>query len=93
VGEPIFASDVPFEAGSFTVDLLGATVPADGNPITYQDLVADITLDGAVLTLDDFCGAVSGNLIVPFELPLDGSTFGAVRTDDVTAEDVVSACP
>lgn len=54
------------------VQLVGAV-----NPITGSDVVADITIQ-AEFVGDLLCGRVSGAIIVPANIDLEGSTFAAM---------------
>jgi len=66
----------------------GVVLPGNANPVQPGlnaeadfELVSDICLDGGV-TVDFFCGEAKGNITVPLTLPLEGSTFGAVRIEE-----------
>lgn len=62
-------------------------LPGNANPVQVGlnaeadfELVSQLCLDG-VMTVDFFCGDAKGNITVPLTLPLEGSTFGAVRVE------------
>lgn len=73
-----------FEAPTFPVVL-----PGNANPVQAGlNAEADLTLSGSVCLLegkkavDSFCGTAAGNITVPLTLPLEGSTFGAIRIEE-----------
>jgi hypothetical protein len=84
--------------GTFELAQLAATTPGVANPITCGDILADIEFFGCIQSEDFICGTVGGMVMEPIPLPLDGSTFGAVKIDTGTRGDAnlpaaVGACP
>jgi hypothetical protein len=67
------------------------------NPITGGDIVATLTIEGAIQSEDLWCGTVDGMATSPISLPLAGSTFAATRIEATDAAslptEVVYACP
>lgn len=92
VGDPLEATDVSFVEGSFTVDFGEVRVDPEADAVAPLELIATLVLDGAVISEDEFCGCLQGDLTVPINLDLEGSTFGAVRTDDVATAEISMAC-
>ena len=84
-------------AGAFAIDLGEVSVVGDANPITGSDIVAMMTMEGAIQSADLWCGTVGGAVSVPANIDLTNSTFAAVRleaTDPASLPvDVVAACP
>jgi len=70
------------EDGTFTMDFGETDVVGDANPITGRDIKATLVVAGQIRSADVVCGAVSGDLIAPFEAPLTGSTMGMIRVTD-----------
>lgn len=96
VGAPIEVDGVVDEAGVLTVDTGPQQVVGDANPVSGSDIQATLLLTGTLWSETVICGAVDGSVTVPFEAPLTGSTWGAVRieaTDPASLPDPVSACP
>lgn len=97
-GDPISVTGVDTTGGRFEV-VLGSPqapvgVPGDANPITGSDITAYLALQGVAVSLEEFCGTVTGMVIDPLPLDLVGSTFGAVQTDDVTTvAEIPVMCP
>jgi hypothetical protein len=84
--------------GTFALTQTAATTPGDANPITCGDILADISFSGCMLSETSFCGEVTGMVMEPIPLPLDGSTFGAVQIEagtrgDADLPEAVDACP
>lgn len=79
--------------GCFEVPVVGEVAGA-ANPITGQNIDADIVIAASILDADTFCGTVSGT---GNDVDLTGSTFLAVRVDPGTrGEDlpmIDGACP
>ena len=85
-------SDIPVLAGCFTVALGQVDIPGLANPITGSDITATVTLNGCFVGAD-FCGDAVGQITVPLDLDLTGSTFAAVEADPATLpEDFPSSC-
>jgi hypothetical protein len=98
-GEPIMANAITYEEdGSFSVDFGEVRVPPDANPISGAEIVADVGIDATVFEMtaelpNFFCGGARGMVSAPLMLDLEGSTFGAVETDDLAGEDPLLHCP
>lgn len=73
--------------GSFFIDWPGITVLGDANPLTFRDLGGDLTLTGVFLTNDVAYGEMGGAVTSPAPVPLAGSTFACVKSDDPTTVD------
>jgi hypothetical protein len=83
--------------GTFALTQVGATTPGNANPITCSNIVADISFSGCTTSETTFCGDVTGMVLEPIALPLDGSTFGAVQIEtgargDANLPEPVNAC-
>lgn len=59
-----------------------AVIPDKANPVSGSEVTVDMTLFGVIRSRDHFCGTADGDVVDPFTLNLDGSTFGAVRIPD-----------
>lgn len=57
-------------------------VTGEANPITGAEITSDITLSASVASVDAWCGTASGMVMSPIQVPLAGSTFGAMRLAD-----------
>ncbi len=81
-GTPIVTSGVEIGAdGVFEVTASDITVTGDANPISGRDIRGTITLTGTLGPLNA-CGDVSGDIVEPLALSLNGSTFAARRTGE-----------
>ena len=88
-GDVIIVNEIQLEDdGTFIADLGVVAAPGDANPITGSDIKAQLTLTGAVYG-DHWCGTVTGDVIEPLALGLEGSTFGSVIVDDETLPSLV----
>ncbi len=71
-----------------TVPSFHVVLPANANTVLPADAEADLRLAGLVCVLggaasvESFCGSADGNITAPLELPLAGSTFGAMRIEE-----------
>ncbi len=54
-------------------------VPGEANPISGGDIVADLRLDGTLISADRMCGTIVGRLLAPFMGDLTGSKWGGIR--------------
>lgn len=54
-------------------------VTGEANPITGSPIESDITLSANIVSVDNWCGTADGEVLSPLQLPLAGSTFGAMR--------------
>lgn len=81
VGDPINI-EAPVTGGFFDVAFGETMVTGMANPITGSDILADLSLAGALIDEDAWCGAVTGNVLSPLQAPLDGSTYAAIRLAD-----------
>ncbi len=90
VGDPIVASGLALaEDASFTGGFDGV-LPAEANPISGTALVVDAAKLGRIVDADLLCGTLTG---AAGPLPLDGTTWGAVRITGSTLPAPVDACP
>lgn len=96
-GDPIIVEDVPFaDDGTFAADMGEVTMNGDANLISGRDIRAVLQLAGRVDAVDFFCGTVSGDVVFPIPLPLEGSTFGAILVTDgdlFSVTEPAVACP
>ena len=91
VGSPIAVSNVAVDArGRLTLPFGAQTVTGAANPISGSDILATITLTGAIASADRFCGTVTGMVTMPIQIDLAGSVWGAIR---VPAGTVGTALP
>jgi len=100
VGDVIPLSFPVDESGGFTADLGELAVTGAANPITGSDIVATLTLTGAIQDENVYCGIAEGDVTVPTAIPLAGSTFAAVRINPEDAmnpaalpDPPIGACP
>lgn len=94
IGEAI-ATDPEIMPVSMTGEFTGAVraeTPGKTNPVSGTALTVDMTLRGIIRNADHFCGAADGQVVAPFTLDMNGSSFGAVRIPvDGSANDVEPA--
>ena len=86
----------PVIGGGFDGDFGRANVPGEGNCSTGTNIEADIRIRAEIVSEDIFCGAIDGQLYKPFESPLDGSTFGAIRLAEgqtPSEAELLNGCP
>lgn len=86
-GDPIDAVESPVAVsltGEYTIAYDDAIVPAETNANSGTQLTVDMTLTGLIRSEDEVCGFADGMVVAPFNLTLDGSTFGARRVPDGT---------
>ncbi len=95
VGEPIVATGTIASDGTFSLDYGEITILGAANPVVPGvDAVAELLLDGCTNSVALSCGNIGGNIIEPAQLPLTGSTYGAIAVDgDFATIAPVSACP
>lgn len=84
VGAPLSLGPFSVDStGSFTADLPELRVLGAANPVTGGDILANVVLDGNLCGDGRFfCGAVSGNVVEPLPIDLQGSTFTLTEVDD-----------
>jgi hypothetical protein len=84
VGDAIETTGVSVNltSGAFAVIATGLTFVDDANPITGRAIRGDVTLMGSFLANDWACGDVTGSIVEPITVPLAGSTFAIIRSDD-----------
>lgn len=99
-GEPVLLSFAVDEAGTFDADLGVINLIGDANPVTGSDIVATMSLQGAIQDADVYCGNVGGMVTVPANIDLTGSTFAAIRINpedamspELLPDPPVGACP
>jgi hypothetical protein len=81
VGDAFVPTDmVVDDTGQFGVAFADMFVPGAANPITGSDIRAeDVRFAGTMPTADSACGQATGTITAPIMIPLEGSTFAAVR--------------
>jgi hypothetical protein len=84
VGQEYVWNDVPVAGGQFTIETGILTIPAEANPLFGVMVGVDVRLTGTIMSEDLFCGVVDGDVVVPVQQSLDGSTFAAVRVPSVS---------
>lgn len=73
----------------FEIEFVDFELPGESDPILPgQAIGGDMTWTGRIATDAVFCGDVDGQLTAPSMVPLAGSTFGVIKTDDVTAPEM-----
>lgn len=93
VGEPIEPAAVETNPdGSFLLDMGTVEIPQPANPILEAPVEAEFTMEGRFCDEDGFCGSMDGQVTVPTEIDLEGSRFGAIRTDDVVEAPLRCGC-
>ena len=76
VGPPVSAGPFPVSGAVAQLDLPGLAVPGAANPISGQDIVADVVLTLNLCPVGTFlCGVADGMVTQPLQLALAGSTF------------------
>jgi hypothetical protein len=97
IGDPLTLAATPVDAGGGFEIVVSEPLMVTGmaNPITGSDIVATLTLKGAIQNEDVFCGTVTGMVTQPLMLDLMGSTFAAQRVGgvDMLPQEVLYACP
>lgn len=81
VGDPI-TIDGDVTEYAFTLPFGETMITGAANPITGSDIVADLSLEGSFRSENAWCGTVTGMVLSPIQVPLDGSVFGATRLVD-----------
>lgn len=72
------------------VTIFGGTNP----PVPAFRTTTTQSEQGYTVSASFSCGAIDGAIISPAQLPLTGSTYGAVAVDaDLATKEPVSACP
>ena len=90
VGAPLATQVVPYgDDGSFELTYVDQTIVGDANPVTFRDIVGTFELSGVFVSDDVAFGAMDGEVTSPTRVPLGGSTFACVRSDDFGAIDPV----
>jgi hypothetical protein len=75
--------DGDVEEFSFTLPFPQPTmVTGAANPITGSDISANLELSATIRSENAWCGSVTGMVLSPVMLPLDGSVFAATRLAD-----------
>ncbi len=82
VGDPLVFTDIPVVDGRFLLDAGEITLVGSANPITGSDIVATLKMTGNILGDAFYCGSVTGDVVSPLQLNIDGSTFAAERLED-----------
>jgi hypothetical protein len=84
VGDPLLFDNIPIVDGKFTLDAGTVMVTGMANPITGSDIVASLIMNGNIMGEDLYCGSVTGDVMSPLMVSIEGSTFAAVRLTDKT---------
>ncbi len=89
VGDPFTVMNIEVnQQCQFVTDIVGIPVPGGANAITGADLVGNLLMTGSIIDPDLFCGAIDGEAVVGSTVvPVNGSTFGAVRITPGTLGD------
>jgi hypothetical protein len=66
----------------FTLPFGETMVTGAANPITGSDIVSDLSLEGQIRSETAWCGSVTGMVLSPIQVPLDGSFFAAIELAD-----------
>jgi hypothetical protein len=99
LGDIIDPDPVEIDAeGRFSIPFGNVVVTGEANPISPNDIEADLTMLGEIRGEQDLCGLIEGDLIRPTAFNLDGSTVGMVLVEDgdfaaVTPAVECAACP
>jgi hypothetical protein len=89
VGDPLVSEGVVVDAtGRFDAPFAG-DIDGQANPATGSTLTVELVLAGAILDENVWCGVVNGRITQPLILPLDGSTFAAIRVEAGTEGDAL----
>ena len=83
VGDPLVFENLEVVDGKFTLDAGIVMVTGMANPITGSDIVASLIMSGNIMGEDLYCGSVTGDVMSPLMVSIEGSTFAAVRLTDV----------
>lgn len=67
-------------------------VTGAANPITGSDISANLALEANIRSENAWCGGVTGDVLSPIQVPLEGSTFAAVRLADRSERPLKFAC-
>lgn len=94
VGDPLVFEGIEIVDGKFTLDAGVVMVTGAANPITGSDIVASLIMSGNIMGEDLYCGSVTGDVMSPLMVSIEGSTFAAVRLTDVKVlpDPVVITC-
>ena len=90
VGDPVAASSDYGVDGSFMLTYPDVLVTGEANPLTGREIEGTVILNGRLLSEDIAAGDMSGDIVAPLVLSLQGSTFAAVRS---APEDYLSIDP
>lgn len=75
--------------GNFEVTVENLIVQDEANPITGRLIRGTVTLTGNFRSTEWACGAVTGQIVEPLSINLNGSNFGMVRSDDPKSIDTI----
>jgi len=103
VGQPVGATsvipDITVDSEcSFTVDIPSIIIPGGANTLSGAEIDGNLELIGNLQSDDFYCGVVNGIATVGgAPIPIDNSTFGAVRITPGTLGDAlptaIAICP
>ena len=80
VGDAVAASSDYGADGSFMLTYPDVLVTGEANPLTGREIEGTVILNGRLLSEDIAAGDMSGDIVAPLVLSLQGSTFAAVRS-------------
>lgn len=83
VGEPLCFPEIQLDDDSFMLQTGVMKIAGGANPITGADLVMSLIFLAGIESDDFYCGNVAGEVMDPPVGSIVGSTFAAVRLDDV----------
>lgn len=79
VGEPVLSSSPYGADGTYSLTFPDVTVTGEANPLTGRDILGTVILDGRFEGENTTFGAMSGEIVEPLVLNLNGSTYAGVR--------------
>ena len=77
---------------AFTLPFGETMVTGAANPITGSDIVADLALEGTIRSENAWCGTVTGEVLSPIQVGLEGSYFASTRLADRSERPTHFAC-
>lgn len=95
VGDPILVDAVDVTSDcTFEAQLVDAFIPGGANPVSGSDIIGNIQMLGSLKDTDLYCGVANGTADVSgSKIPIDNSSFGAVRITGENFPEAVAACP
>ena len=83
IGEPLCFPEIQLDDDSFMLQTGVMHIAGGANPITGADVVMSLIILAGIESDDFYCGNVAGEVMDPPVGSIVGSTFAAVRLDDV----------